>query len=433
MAERSRARGTRRCRRTPGCCRSPPRARHPSTPADPAPPDHARPGGPTAAAAAAAAAAAPRLLLLPPAARDPPADLPPRPHRPRDPPGHAVHGGRYDHAPLHSRRLAVAPRPPLALARLHLPPPPSRHPLADRCTWGGGPPTACHLYRSTRALQHEQHQKYQKREGEEQDEGEGDEEGEEDEDDSECRVGREVLGLLRACRLTYRECVGLVYGENVVHVGSGALLLHTEALLPRERAASVRALVVRVAEEAAWDYADEHLGLRPGLDAYHAMLGRLPRAFPGLRALTVALHGSLRRGRVRWRQGERDPLDPAQVRHCLLETMDAVVRGYNNSNNNNNNNNNNHAGAPALAECVLALAHDAFDRVMGGDRAAADKVQESKEGSSSSAWVQFWRPVTVAPGALGGEATLETGYWVRRVSPWEANDDGLGAGLSLSL
>ncbi|KAL2163982.1 hypothetical protein VTH06DRAFT_3195 [Thermothelomyces fergusii] len=229
----------------------------------------------------------------------------------------------------------------------------------------------------------------------------------EDEDDSACRIGREVLGLLLACRQTYRECVGLVYGENVVHVSSGVLLLYTEALLPRGRAEAVRALAVRVAETTVWDHAAEHCGVRPGLDAYRAVLARLPRAFPRLRALTVSLHGSLRRGRVR---GLLEPLDPAEVRGCLLEAMDGVVRGY-------VQNRATHGGCD-LAECVLALAHDAFDRVMGADHAAAERVEESKQAGGAIAWVQFWRPVAVAPGTHGGGAPREAGYWVRRVSPW---------------
>ena len=268
---------------------------------------------------------------------------------------------------------------------------PAAQPLVDRCTWGGGPPTACHLYSSyssspaggsTTA-----------------------------ENDTWCGVGPEVLGLLLSCRLAYRECVGLVYGENVLHIGTGALVLHTDRLLPPSRAADVRKLVLRVTEKSVWDYADEHLGIRPaGLHAYRVLLGRLPLAFPRVRSLMVVVHGSLEWGQVHWGRGERDPLDPVAVRDCLLEAMDAVVRGF----------------GGGLGECILAMGHTAFDRVMDGEKTSADKVEEGE-----GMWLQFWRPVTVTRMKEGDPSpVVDTGYWIRRVSPWEVDDPVL---MQLSL
>ncbi|KAK4033677.1 hypothetical protein C8A01DRAFT_49790 [Parachaetomium inaequale] len=236
---------------------------------------------------------------------------------------------------------------------------PDAQPLSDRCGWGGPPLTACHLFPGTT-----------------------------------CSVGREVLGLLLACRLAYREVVEVLYGENTFHVGTGAVVLYTDRLLPRERARAVRRLVYRVTEESVWGYAEEHLGIAPGLEAYGVLLGRVPRAFPGLVELVVVVQGALEMGRVHWGRGRRDLLEAGATRHCLLGAMDAVVRGF----------------GGRLGECVLAMRHTAFDRIMEAERVSAEKF-ESRAGK----WVQFWRPVTVAC----GDEMLEAGYWVRRASPEE--------------
>ncbi|KAH6635956.1 hypothetical protein F5144DRAFT_600734 [Chaetomium tenue] len=237
---------------------------------------------------------------------------------------------------------------------------PAAQPLADRCGWGGPPPTACHLFLP----------------------------------EVPCGIGREVLGMLGACRLMYREVVDVLYGGNVFHVGTGSVVLYTGWLLPAERAGAVRRLVYRVTEESVWDYADEHLAIEPGLEAYRVLLGRLPRAFPALVGLMVLVEGAMERGQVYWGRGERAPLDAEEVRECILEAMDGVVREF---------------GAQ-LGECVLALGHAAFDRVMGEERDGAERVEVNQ-----GKWVQFWRPV----GAVRRREPLDMGYWVRRVSPEE--------------
>lgn len=253
-----------------------------------------------------------------------------------------------------------------------------RHPLSpsalsDCCTTGGAPPTACALY------------------------------------DKPCGIGREVLSLLRACRAAYREAAAVLYATNTFHVGSGALLLYTPRLLPAERAGAVRRAVVSVTEANVWDYAQEHLGIEGGLAAYAALIGRVRLAFPGLVGLEVVVKGALARGRVGGERGELGALDGGEVRGCLLGAMDGVVAGY---------------GGRLGEDCVLTMGVEAFDRVMEGELAGAERV-ELREG----VWLQFWRPVRVAR----GEGTVvETGYWVRRVFPDERAGplDSIEAALS---
>ncbi|KAK4122004.1 hypothetical protein N657DRAFT_647522 [Parathielavia appendiculata] len=241
---------------------------------------------------------------------------------------------------------------------------PDAQPISDRCGWGGPPPTACRLFGTP------------------------------------CAVAREVLGLLLSCRLAYREAVGVLYGENTFHVATGALLLYTDRLLPPERAAAVTSLIVQVTEESVYDYAAEHLGIEPGLRAYEALLLRLPRAFPSLARLLVVIQGSLERGRAGM-NGWLSPLDRDAMRDCLLSSMDAAVGGF----------------RKPLVEGVLAMRYTAFDRLMEGKKDAAKT--ECREG----VWLQMWRAVTVTR----KEETLDTGYWIRRVSPEETN------GLNLQL
>ncbi|KAH6838488.1 hypothetical protein B0I37DRAFT_239679 [Chaetomium sp. MPI-CAGE-AT-0009] len=243
---------------------------------------------------------------------------------------------------------------------------PAAQPLADRCGWGGPPPTACHLFSGV----------------------------------TPCGVGPEVLALLCACRLAYREVVDVLYAANTFHVGTGSVVLYTPRLLPAERTGVMRRLVYRVTEESVWDYAEDHLGIEPGLPAYRVLLGRLPRAFPALVELMVLVEGALDRGHVHWGRGEREPLDPGAVRECLLEAMDGVVKEF----------------GSQLGECVLAMGHAAFDRVLGEEIAAAETVEVNQ-----GMWLQFWRPV----GAVRRRGPLDTGYWVRRVCPWEMTGSGL--------
>jgi hypothetical protein len=233
---------------------------------------------------------------------------------------------------------------------------PDAQPIADACSWGGPAPTACDLF------------------------------------DTPCGVGREVLGLLCCCRMAYREVVEVLYAENRFHVINGALVLYTSVLLPGVRAAAVRSLVLQITEETVWDYAKEHLGIERGLGVYRALLERVPDAFPGLTRLMVVAQGSL--VERRWADGRMERVEPPSeepvVKDCLLASMDAAVKGF----------------RRPMRKCVLAMRHRAFDRVMAEERAAAENVEARED-----RWLQFWRPLSVAP--WRGEA-FETGYWVRR-------------------
>jgi hypothetical protein len=244
---------------------------------------------------------------------------------------------------------------------------PDAQPISDRCGWGGPPPTACRLF------------------------------------DTPCAIGREVLGLLLCCRLAYREVVEVLYAENTFHVSTGALVLYTDRLLPRERAGAVASLVYQVTEESVWDYAAEHLGIESGLPAYKALLARVPVAFPSLARLMVVVQGQLSRRRVRT-GGEFVALEGDDIKTCLLSSMDAVVRGF----------------RRPLVECTLAMGHAAFERMMDEERADAETVE-----SQQAMWLQFWRPVSVSV-APGGKALDNTGYWVRRVSPEQRTGSELG-------
>ncbi|KAK4156062.1 hypothetical protein C8A00DRAFT_31112 [Chaetomidium leptoderma] len=238
---------------------------------------------------------------------------------------------------------------------------PDAPPIADRCGWGGPPPTACILFNGTSS--------------------------------SSCAVGPEVLALLRSCRLAYREAIEVLYADNTFHVCTGALLLYTPRLLP-PAARAVTSLIFQVTEESVWMYADEHLGIEKGLPAYEVLLRRLPVAFPSLVRLLVVVQGSLWRGRPGG-GAELSPVYRDAVKDCLLSSMDGAVAGF----------------RRPLVDCVLAMRESAFDRVMVEERAAAEKV-ELREGM----WVQFWRAVSV----VRGDQALDTGYWVRGVAPEES-------------
>jgi hypothetical protein len=65
-----------------------------------------------------------------------------------------------------------------------------------------------------------------------------------------------------------------------------------------------------------------------------------------------------------------------------------------------------------LGECVLAMGHAAFDRVMGEERDGAERAEVNP-----GKWLQFWRPV--GPARRRGRLDTGPGYWVRRVFPEE--------------
>lgn len=234
---------------------------------------------------------------------------------------------------------------------------PDAQPILDRCGWGGPPPTACGVF------------------------------------DTPCGIGREALGLLLCCRLAYREAVQVLYAENTFHITTGALLLYTDRLLPPERSGAVTSLIYQVTQGSTWDYAASQLKIRPGLPAYEALLLRIPKAFPSLVKLLVVIRTPLDLKQV-WEGFGQTPPNRVTIKDCLLSSMDVAVGGF----------------RRPLVECVLAMGHRAFDRLLGTERADAEKV-ESREGM----WLQFWRPLSITC----GDKALNTGYWVRRVSAEE--------------
>ncbi|KAL2267729.1 hypothetical protein VTJ83DRAFT_5006 [Remersonia thermophila] len=228
---------------------------------------------------------------------------------------------------------------------------PDAPPFSDRCAWGGPPPTACAWYADRGVA-------------------------------PDCFLGQEVLGLLRCCRRAYREALPVLYGANAFHVASGAVVLFAERLLSPAGRACVTRLVLTVAEETVWMYAEEHLGLPPGLGVYEAVVGKVPAAFPGLRRLMVVAHGTLLRRELVQLGGRHlhalvlqgDEEDPKRgvVREALFAAMDAAVAGF----------------ARPLAHAMLVIGLPAFDRLMLEEMAQAAEA-EVREGQ----WRQFWRPL----------------------------------------
>ncbi|KAK3905976.1 hypothetical protein C8A05DRAFT_30213 [Staphylotrichum tortipilum] len=202
-------------------------------------------------------------------------------------------------------------------------------------------------------------------------------------------LAHRALALLRCCRLADREVHPVLYGANTLHVETGAVVLHTAALLP---AAGL------VTEESMWECAG-HVGMESGPGAFWVLVGRLPEAFPGLVALEVLVGGLFRA-----HQGGLNE-QPLRSRRWVLDAMDGVVRGF---------------GGRLGEEGVVAMAGPVFDKLIGRDLERARRV-EAREGM----WVQFWRPVSVAV----GEETVETGYWVRRVAEETAQAEWMDSQL----
>ncbi|KAK3375682.1 hypothetical protein B0T24DRAFT_205264 [Lasiosphaeria ovina] len=225
----------------------------------------------------------------------------------------------------------------------------------DRCGAGGPPPTNCAAHPHTP-----------------------------------CAIGPETLGLLLACRATYREAASVLYGPaNTFHVSSGALLLRTPALLAPPRAAQLARLVLALTHESVAQFAAAHLGLVPGWPAFVALLAAVPKALPGLRSLQVlglAAPGTA----LAWRAGEGEfaELDgEGELARAFLGPVDALVRAF----------------AGQLRECVFVLESYVFDAFLEGDLAEAERTEDGV------GWVQFWRPVQGVVGAP------DAGYWIRRV------------------
>lgn len=225
--------------------------------------------------------------------------------------------------------------------------------MFDRCGWGGPFPTACYKF------------------------------------DTSCCVGKEVMGLLLSCRMMYREAVQVLYAENTFHITTGALLLYTNRLLPQERSGAITRLIYRVTAESMLTYAEEHLGLEPGVPAYTALLTRIPEAFPALKNLQIVIDAAVVRS-VWPGLGNLDIPLPEETRSAmtemLLKPVDLVVQLY----------------QEQLKECVIVLDHMAFDHMLADHSAVAERP-ESVDGQ----YLQFWRPISEEDGPAN------TGYWVR--------------------
>lgn len=248
---------------------------------------------------------------------------------------------------------------------------PDVHPAFDRCGLGGPPPTACNLH-----------------------------------PDTTCSIGAEVLGLLLTCRQVYREAVEVLYARNTFYINTGAIVLYTNRLLVPESAAMVTSLVFTITTNTCVIFAKEQLGLKPGWDAYAALLRRIPVAFPGLRKLQV-IALTARRVMVGWRWPNNNMFDiieappndrtaNEEVKNKLLGYMDDAVKAY----------------GGQLRECSIVFEKDVFDKYMGGDFAAAERT-ESQEDTD---FRQFWRhlPMTEKDWDVS-KLEDRCGYWVQRV------------------
>ncbi|KAK3948096.1 hypothetical protein QBC32DRAFT_373820 [Pseudoneurospora amorphoporcata] len=221
---------------------------------------------------------------------------------------------------------------------------PHVHPAFDRCGLGGPPPTACHLHPETT-----------------------------------CAIGAEVMGLLLTCRQVYWEAVEVLYVRNTFYINTGATVLYTERLLVPESAAMVTSLVFTVTTNTVSIFAQEHLKLKPGWEAYAALMGRIPVAFPGLRKLQVIALAARRAG-ARWEWPTNNILDVIEappedrtaneaVKNKLLGYMDDTVMAYRGQ----------------LREASLVFERDVFDKYVGGDFAAAERTESGEN------WGRFWR------------------------------------------
>lgn len=233
--------------------------------------------------------------------------------------------------------------------------------------------------------------------------------------------------MLLSCRLAYREVIHVLYAENTFHCSTGALLLYTERLLPRERTAAITSFVYHARAESLDEYAAEHLGLeKPGWSAYEVLLGRIPVAFPSLRRLTVIFPCRAGIGLLKVDEEEDGDVVGLNVaggghdamRERITAPMDAIVAAF----------------GPLLEVCFLLVDETAFDAHFGR---SADDTQDQDQGQMN--YLQGWwgegsRPpktrckwrrlgdddseVGNAIG-VGEEGVPGTGYWIRGVSSAE--------------
>ncbi|CCC14338.1 hypothetical protein SMACR_08925 [Sordaria macrospora] len=246
---------------------------------------------------------------------------------------------------------------------------PAIHPAFDRCGLGGPPPTACHLHPETT-----------------------------------CSIGAVVMGLLLTCRQVYRESVEVLYARNTFYINTGATVLYTERLLVPKSAAMVTSLVFTITTNTVSIFAREQLKLNPGWEAYAALMGRLPVAFPGLRKLQI-IPLAARRAGARWEWPANNILDVIEappedrtaneaVKNKLLGYMDDTVMAY----------------GGQLREASLVFERDIFDKYVGGDFAAAERT------GSGENCRRYWRQLPLEGKELDSNKYENwRGYWIQRV------------------
>ncbi|KAK3368796.1 hypothetical protein B0H63DRAFT_489187 [Podospora didyma] len=247
---------------------------------------------------------------------------------------------------------------------------PSAQAAYDRCGEGGPPPTACALH------------------------------------DTPCTIGPDPLNMMLSCRRLYREVSAFLYGENTFHITTGVMILYTDRLLAPSLAAQIRSLVYGLSSQSVETYAREHLAIEPGWSAYRAILGAIPKAFPGLIKLElVALAAG--RADVSWRYpdapawdrgGEHSEIHGVDgLKRALFRPMDDLVRAYRGQ----------------LRECAFVMEQVVFNSLVLNDLTEPTARTESR-----SDWVQFWRRLDSVACDLGENnvtAEEEEGYWVRRI------------------
>jgi len=241
--------------------------------------------------------------------------------------------------------------------------------------------------------------------------------------------------MLLSCRLAYREVAHVLYAENTLHVSTGALLLFTERLLPRERTAAVTSLIYHAKMETLGEYAAEHLGLEQrGWPVYEVLLRRIPLAFPSLRRLTVIFPCRDGRGLLKVVEGEGEygfvggddeSSNDHAMRNRITAPMDAIVAAFGSS----------------LQECVLLVDETAFDAHFS--RTNQDDTLDQEQGQGQTDYLRGWWGVSTGvattrciwrrlgavdeeddsgfsnAGGVDEQGTPGTGYWIRDVSQAE--------------
>ena len=196
----------------------------------------------------------------------------------------------------------------------------------------------------------------------------------------------------------------MLYARNTFYVNTGATVLFTERLLVPESSAMVTSLVFTITTNTVSIFAWEQLKLKPGWEAYAALMERVPIAFPGLRKLQIIALAARRAG-ARWEWPTNNILNVIEAlpedrtvneetKNKLLGYMDDTVMAYRGQ----------------LREASLVFERDVFDKYVGGDFAAAEKTESGEN------WTRYWRQLPSEGNQLDS-ARFENprGYWIQRV------------------